>query len=278
MSLGKTRRLAKGVLNPRKVLLDLWRRSRIGSFELRLACDAVTRPYYSYCMFEAAKLTSRLGFSRLSVVEFGVAGGNGLIEMEKIAAEIEKQLDIQFEIFGFDLGSGLPQPIDYRDLPYEFREGQYLMDEVKLRNRLNRAQLVLGDVKDSVPTFVEKYAPAPVGFVALDLDFYSSTVDAIKLLEVNHEHLLPRIFCYLDDVVGPGWLLNNDWVGELLAIKEFNEKHERRKIAPIYGLRHKRIVEAAWNDKVFAFHDFDHPLYNTYMGPPSRRQRQLPIK
>lgn len=269
-------KVLRALFNPRKILTALWRRIPIGSYTLRIACDAVERPHYAYSIHEAAKLAKQLGLAKFSIVEFGVAGGNGLVAMEKIAAKIEKALDIGIEIYGFDAGGGLPEPIDYRDLPYEYGVGQYAMDEAKLRTRLGRAKLILGDVKDTMPDFFETHTPAPIGFVAIDLDFYSSTVEALKIFDAEPENLLPRVFCYLDDVVGPDWVLSNEWVGELLAVKEFNDNHKRRKIGPIYGLGHKRVVRSNWNDTLFAFHDFDHALYNTYVSP--LRDPQLPLQ
>lgn len=268
-------RILRALFNPRKIVTALWRRIPIGSYTLRIACDAVERPHYAYAIHEAAKLAKQLGFAKFSIVEFGVAGGNGLVAMEKIAGKIEKALDIEIEIYGFDAGGGLPQPVDYRDLPYEYGGGQYAMDEAKLRARLGRAKLILGDVKDTVADFFESHGPAPIGFVAIDLDFYSSTLNALKIFDAGPENLLPRVFCYLDDTVGPDWVLSNEWVGELAAVKEFNERHERRKIAPIHGLGHKRVVRSDWNDTLFAFHDFDHALYNTYISPLG--DPQLPL-
>lgn len=52
--------------------------------------------------------------SKISAIEFGVDGGNGLLAMENIAQEVEKEVPVEFEIYGFDTGSGLPEPIDYR--------------------------------------------------------------------------------------------------------------------------------------------------------------------
>ncbi|HEY5681248.1 MAG TPA: hypothetical protein VIS55_14360 [Pseudomonadales bacterium] len=47
-----------------------------------------------------------------------MAGGNGLVEMERIAREVEPLFGVGIEIWGFDSGKGLPAPRDYRDLPY----------------------------------------------------------------------------------------------------------------------------------------------------------------
>jgi len=226
-------------------------------------------------MYEAALTAERLGIPKITAIEFGVAGGNGLIAMENIADAIEKEVPVQFEIFGFDTGFGLPEPIDYRDLPYSFKKGHFKMDENKLRSVLRRAHLVLGDVKDTVPAFFKEYSPPPIAMVSFDLDFYSSTVEGLKIFQADHKDLIPRVFCYFDDIVGPDWELYNEWVGELLAIKEFNRQSESRKITPIHGLRHKRLIQRQWNDQVYVLHNFQHTLYNSYTGRGDEKRLEL---
>jgi len=174
---------------------------------------------------------------------------------------------VGIEIFGFDFGEGLPSSDDdFRNLPYTWRPGLFTMDTSELERRLTRARLVLGDVAETVPPFIAKGDLPPIGFVAFDLDYYSSTRAALLAFECEYERILPRVYCYFDDTIGPDEVLHNDFVGELLAIKEFNESHRDRKVAPINGLRHKRLVPATWCDAVFAFHAFEHPLYNAYLG------------
>lgn len=255
------------IFNPRKVAYFVWRKFPIGPFSLRLQCDAVPRPQYAYCMYEAALLAARLGISRIAAIEFGVAKGAGLLAMEKIADEIEAEVPVEFQIFGFDTGSGLPKPSDYRDIPYAWQEGEFKMDEDNLRRQLRRAQLVIGNVKNTVPSFINKFAPAPIAMISFDLDYYSSTSDALKIFDIGQENLLPRTYCYFDDIIVPDWFLCNEWVGQLLAIKEFNEQNEMRKIAPVNGLRHKRIVQNQWNDQIYVFHDFEREDYNIRISP-----------
>src|SRR5262249_47991956 len=52
------------------------------SYEKRLHFGAVERPHYGYCIFQAARLASLLGYPRISVIEFGCGGGNGLVNAE----------------------------------------------------------------------------------------------------------------------------------------------------------------------------------------------------
>ncbi len=270
----KTEMLLAGLFNPALAISNLLRRVPIGTFEFRLALDGVIRPNYGYALFHAAKQARSLGIKHLAAIEFGVAAGNGLLEMEKIAEEVTKITGVGFDVFGFDMGTGLPAPSDYRDLPYLFKGGFYKMDGESLRAKLKKStRLILGDVGTTVPEFMRTDI-APVGFAAFDLDFYSSTVHAMKILSADHDRLLPRTYCYFDDTMGGLEELYNEFTGELLAIREFNEKQVARKIALIHGLMQNRIIKSKWCNAMYALHVFDHPLYNHYVPD---RQDQAPF-
>ena len=94
--------------------------------------------------------------------------------------EVMKIFAVDIELYGFDAGSGLPSPIDYRDTPHYFKKGLYNMDRGSLEKKLKRTKLVIGEVKDTCGEFFEKYNPAPVACVLHDLDYYSSTIDALS--------------------------------------------------------------------------------------------------
>ncbi|MER3424312.1 MAG: hypothetical protein C4293_14915, partial [Nitrospiraceae bacterium] len=121
--------------------------------------------------------------------------------LERSAEPVEGILGISIQVYGFDTGRGLPKPQDYRDCPYLYREGAYPTDWDRLKRRLHRAHLALGLVGDTLPEFLAS-AFAPVGFPSIDLDLYSSTRDALRLLETDQGRLLPRVFCYFDDIIG----------------------------------------------------------------------------
>lgn len=220
----------------------------------------------------AAGLAAALGRPRVSVIEFGVAGGNGLLELERVGEWVQRRSGVSIDVYGFDTGRGLPRPQDYRDLPNLWSEGHFSMDADELRSRLARAQLELGPVAETVPRFLER-EPAPVGFVSFDLDLYSSTVDAFSIFESVPGRLLPRVTCYFDDIIG---FSHSDFTGERLAISEFNESHETRKISHIYGLRYVLLQEKWWTEMMYMFHLFDHPGYNLADGTNTRRE--LPLR
>ncbi|HEX3347194.1 MAG TPA: hypothetical protein VHS58_03730, partial [Acetobacteraceae bacterium] len=154
-------------------------------YPLRLEIDAVERPHYGYCVFHAAKLAKQLGHKKMSVIEFGVAGGNGLVNLEKHADETKKHLDVEIEVYGFDTGVGLPEPTDYRDQPYHWRGGLFQMDQEKLMARLRFSKVVLGRASETLPDFVEKYHPAPIGAICVDVDYYSSAIEVLRIFDLS---------------------------------------------------------------------------------------------
>ena len=244
-------------------------RFRIGPYEQRLKVGAVDRPHYGYCVYNAATLAKRLGHNRMSVLEFGVAGGNGLVNLEYHAQEVSRLLSIDIDIYGFDTGEGLPEPLDYRDLPYHWKPGFFKMDIPKLKARLKKATLVLGDIRDTSRDFFERYSPAPIGAIAHDFDFYSSTATALRMLEASEEYYLPRVFCYFDDTVGSEVELYSDFAGERLAINEFNKTHDAIKLGLPYHLLGKRMVEP-WYHQIWICHFFEHSRYNQFVSTESQ--------
>ncbi|MDR7427868.1 MAG: hypothetical protein QN152_12530 [Armatimonadota bacterium] len=227
--------------------------------------DVQARPDYAWGVMQGAHLAKAVGTERIGVIEFGVAGGRGLIALELIAEQVERHMALQIDVYGFDTGSGLPKPRDHRDLPNLYYEGAYPMDPEKLRRRLRRAQLVLGFVNETLARFIAS-APPPIAFAAFDLDLYSSTMDALKLFDFDSRFLLPRVHCYFDDIIG---FTFGECNGELLAIADFNASHDMRKIARLQGLRHFVPIEFAdqpWTEKFYLAHIFDHPAYGVNDG------------
>jgi len=232
------------------------------------------RPQYLWSLLHAGGVARSLGYPAVSALEFGVAGGNGLVALEAAAERVRAVFDIDVEVFGFDSGVGLPPPTDHRDAPFLMAAGDFPMDEARLRSRLNSAELVTGLVGETLPGFMAQ-EHAPIGFVSIDVDYYSSTVDALKLFEADPDRLLPRVMCYFDDVVGYPW---GDCNGERLAVDEFNQVHPERQLSFLYGLRHslpRSQFNARWTEAMFIAHLFDHPRYNDDDGTAIVRRLDL---
>lgn len=250
----------------RRLARKLLRRFGWGTYLQRLTLGAVARPHYGYCLYQAAVLAHKLGLPRISAAEFGVAGGKGLLNLEEHARHIEALLPVKIEIYGFDSGLGMPEPQDYRDMPYLFQRGFYKMDLPALQARLERSHLIIGPVQETAPAFAETLPQAaPFGALFFDLDFYSSTFAVLRLFEAPLQRFLPRIFCYFDDIIGGTTQLYSDFTGERLALKEFNEQHEDIKFSPAYHLLAARVVES-WYHRIQIAHLFQHPQYGQFVS------------
>ncbi len=223
------------------------------------------RPNYTWSVLHAASIASRTGREAISAIEFGVAGGNGLIALERAAAFAQQALGVEVRVYGFDTGDGLPEPRDHRDAPFLMQRGDFAIDVELLRSRLTRAELLLGDVAETVPRFLEAGHPE-LAFIAFDLDYYSSTRDALAILRADPSRLLPRVLCYFDDTHGYPW---GDSNGARLAIAEYNEGGTQRKLDQIHGLRFLLPAsqrEQRWPEAIYIAHAFDHPAYNAPEG------------
>lgn len=254
---------------------SVWTAFPVGSVETRVRYGIFERPHYAYGVYSAADMARRLGFEAIQVIEFGVAGGKGLIALEKYAAEIGEHLGILVHVAGFDSGQGMPAPLDYRDLPHVWDQGFYAMDVPKLKSRLlQKTELVIGDIRTTIPLWWPK---ARIGFIIFDLDYYSSTKDAFSLFERPADAFLPRVHCYFDDMIWPEHALHNEWVGELRAIREFNDEHAHKKLCAIHMLRHTRPHQAPWNEQIYVLHDFEHPQYCQNLTPAGDAYRQMPL-
>lgn len=218
------------------------------------------RANYTWPVLHAASVAARTGRERISVLEFGVAGGNGLLALEQAAAAAERELGVEISVYGFDTGKGLPPPRDNRDAPFLMKDGDFSMDQNLLRSRLDRAELVLGDVSETIPAFIAS-GHDEIGFIAFDLDYYSSTRDALAILLADPATVMPRILCYFDDTHGYPW---GQFNGARLAIDEFNAAHAERKLAELHGLRYllpRSEFEQRWPEAMYLAHAFDHPAY-----------------
>lgn len=233
--------------------------------------DSLKRPVYAFGIYSAAIQAQLLGYESISVIEFGVAGGAGLVIMESLARRIGAYFGVTIEAHGFDSGVGLPKPVDHRDHPYLWREGDYQMDKDQLSSRLAGAHLWLGPVAETLPRFTG----SPVGFVSFDLDYYSSTVDALQLFNMNPGTRLPRVTCYFDDILLPNYASYTEKAGELLAIEEFNRDHSSMAMSPLRGLKYTKPLKAPWHEQIYVLHDFRHEKYEQEINPEQARQLRL---
>jgi hypothetical protein len=235
-----------------------------GSYITKIDFDLVRPRKYAFPILEAARFAGEQGIRRVTIIEFGVAAGGGLLAMCDIAQHVGRATGVEFSVVGFDSGTGMPPPVDYRDHPDLYQAGDFPMDHERLKSRLpSNARLVLGDLKHTVSEFLQNLTPEqPIGFAAIDVDYYSSATEALKVFaDENPAKYLPLTILYLDDIVLPS---HNRFTGELLAVERFNQVHALRKIDEYRFLRTRRIFkQPQWIDQIFLLHVFDHPVMKT---------------
>lgn len=214
--------------------------------------DFGPRPEYLYGILYAAEQAKRESAKSVSVIEFGVAEGDGLLAMQSHAEKVERATGIKINVYGFDTGEGLPAgTADYRDHSDIWKRGDYKMKLSLLRSKLlQRTTLVLGDVAE---TAIKHQFVVPIGFMSLDLDFYSSTVAALQMFLRPDIPLLRRIAVFFDDTIGH---YVHRFAGELLAINEFNEESESIKIDHWHGIEIGRpFPHAPWLRGMYVAHN-----------------------
>ena len=127
-------------------------RARSGTARQQEELGLLPRPHYAYGMLRAADLARYLGCKQVTVCEFGVATGNGLLAMVDLASRLKPETGVEYRIVGFDTGTGLPSVGGYEDHPELWSPGDFAMvNKDQLTERLSgRADLFLGDIKDTM--------------------------------------------------------------------------------------------------------------------------------
>lgn len=220
--------------------------------------DLLLREHYAFPLYLASVEARKLGWKEMTVVELGVGGGGGLLNLCELCRVFSRDIGLSYRIAGFDTGTGLPDPKDFRDHPEVWRAAQFTHDREQLKQSLSaNAQIFYGDVAETIPRFwTDAHAQAPIGFVVLDLDYYSSSKTALDgLFKGPADRYLPAVTMYVDDI--DVLLTYNEFCGEALAMKEFNSENERRKLErkPVRVTRRPKY----WHRHIYCLHVLDHP-------------------
>jgi hypothetical protein len=246
---------------------------RYGDFRARERYGLISRSNYLYGMLRAADVAKYFGKQRVTVIEFGVASGAGILNMASLAPEIKKETGVELRIVGFDTGSGLPPVQGYKDHPEIWSPGDFVTED---RDRLlqelgGRAEIIWGDINDNIDSFIDAIDPSePIGFISIDVDLYSATGAALRGLTKASEKYNPAISMYFDDV---RFFFANKWAGELAAIAEFNAEHDLRKIDRDRSLPGHRPVKAeSWYSQMYICHILDH---EARQKPRARRELNI---
>ena len=235
---------------------DLWFRWA-GSLREKERFGLIDRPQYAYGVLRAADVARYFDLDAVTVCEFGVASGDGLVNLVEVADLVTSETGVELRVLGFDTGAGLPPVQGFKEHPEIWSGGDFPMvsgDGLVQRTvgsgggRLGRHRRHRRRVHRLADPFFAprlrvhrrrhllgraKRPPQPSG---------------------PSEKLLPAVSLYFDDV---GFFFANEWCGELAAIHEFNRDNESRKIAPDRSFI-PRTPAAPWHAHMYVCHTLDH--------------------
>ena len=165
-------------------------------------------------MYEVFKLVLPV---KGSVIECGVFRGFGLMAWAKLSAILEPE-NFTRRVYGFDTFQGFPSVHD-KDISAmcapepgalhsgSFDELQELIreyDRDRFLGHIAKVHLIRGDVRETIPQFIEENPHLMVSLLFLDLDLYEPTKVALQ-------YFLPRMprgavlaFDELDNPIWPG--------------------------------------------------------------------------
>jgi len=243
-----------------------------GSFVKKIDYDLVPRQPYAFGLNEAFKIAKLEEKKKILILEFGVASGAGLYNLSYISKKLSKIYKIDYEIIGFDTGKGMPPPIDYRDHPEKYRTADFPSLKLNYKKLPQKTKVYLGNIVKTLKCLKNDLKKnVSINFISIDVDYYSSTLAALKVLNFNKNAYCSKTVMYFDDTSDVD---HNEYCGELLAINEFNKKNKYRKIFKINMLRNCRIFKnASWLDQMFFMHSFD----SDYRKPKNWKNKKKQI-
>ncbi len=207
-----------------------------GGFKSQSYCNVLPRGGYAFGVLRACELAKLFNISHISAVEFGVASGTGLEHLIRYAKEAEKITGVKITVLGFDNQTGLPPARSWLNHPEIWKEGEFKSNVDLIAKFRGRAIITIGDVEDTVTAL--RNHPR-IGFAAIDVDFYTSTV---PVLEAITEWSIPVASLYFDDIE---FTTASEGRGELRAIAQFNEDHPEARISQDLTLPGNRLIRYA---------------------------------
>ena len=233
--------------------------------------DFLERAYYAFPLMTAAAQAKAMGVPGFRAIELGVWQGQGLFNLASLAAVVGAVYDLRIEVVWFDTGAGMPEAIGWVDHPELWQEGQLKMPDFKAMQEAlpQNARLIVGDVAQTIPAFAETLShDSPLGFVALDVDYYSSSASALEVLDhTDQQNYLPATPFYFDDsYIG---LTQHEYAGEALAIHMKNVPSIRAIEEGRFEDADKLILKKhvrpgrpgkAWHHCIYFAHMLRHPI------------------
>ncbi len=135
-----------------------------------------------------------------SVIDIGVARGASLLTWLQLSAVYEP-VNYNREIVGFDTFGGIPHthPVDHGStrvsehvkthgfavepgMADDVRRAVELHDQTRYLSHIPKAQIVVGDVTETVPRFLAESPHLVVSLLNIDVDLYESTKVALRKL------------------------------------------------------------------------------------------------
>ena len=234
---------------------------RVAIFKYLLSFFPTIRPHYESMLYEAALDAKKLSINKISVLELGVSYGNGIRSLEKYKKNIKKILDIDVDIYGFDMGTGMPISDNIYDPTFVWKSGEFSNN-----SNLNlKSKIFFGNISDTINQFI-KLNPPPINLIIFDMDYYSSTSSFLNQIENLKKFLAPRVICYFDNLFSRHYIC--EFNGELKAINEFNNKNIDIKIGKLLDDVENYRFPMAKNG-IYILHNFNHVDYDKYIGPNS---------
>jgi hypothetical protein len=160
-----------------------------------------------------------------SIVECGVAGGQGLMTFAHLCSIFEPYHYTR-KVIGFDTFSGFAgiTEMDRTSKAEHMKPGglsfasyEKLLESIKLydRNRalghIQKVELVKGDISDTLPEYLDANPHLVIGMLYLDLDIFKPTLDVLRRLK-NRLHK--------GSLIAFDELNHSDYPGETLAVME----------------------------------------------------------
>lgn len=182
-----------------------------------------------------------------SILEFGVYMGSGAFSFLSFSSILEPY-NYQRKIIGFDTFEGFPG-YSKDDLTTKERDPSITTEGFKVSDRLysdlqecaeiqdmnrpighiQKLELVKGDIKISLPKFLEENPHTLISLLYLDMDLYEPTKLALELL---YDRVVPGGIVAFDEINNPAW------PGETKAYLEFFKgKHGRLQKCSFEPLR-----------------------------------------
>jgi hypothetical protein len=231
-----------------------------GNIVTKIKYDLVPRQPYAFGLGEAFRVASEqsssLGIERIVIVEFGVASGAGLLNLVKISEKLSRYYNLQVLVVGFDSGEGMPHPVDYRDHPEKYLDGDFPPHDRKLLDETlpSNAVVIYGPIAECVGKLDGMLTDGDfISFISIDVDYWSSTNDCLKIFDNMSLKFLPSLPMYFDDVNN---IDHHPYAGELLSIQEYNDRSSDKKIVKMNQLRNWRLFKnALWLDQMYWFYD-----------------------